>query len=372
MTYPLTTACCRCRARPRCAAISLFGDSFVYVIFKDGTDLYWARSRVLEYLSQVAPRLPRGARPALGPDATGVGWVYQYALVDRTGRHDLAQLRSLQDWFLKYELQRRAGRGRGRHGRRHGQAVSGGGRPAAAARLPPDAGDRSSEAIENANRETGGSVDRDGRGRVHGARHAATCKSVEDLRRIPLGGRRTRARRSCSRESPTSASAPRCAGASPNSTARARSAGGIVVMRHGENALATIEARQGAGSTSCKRGLPEGVEIVADLRPLGADPARGRQPERHADRGIHRRGAGVPGVPVSPALVAGGRDRTLPLGILDRLHRHAHQGINANIMSLGGIAIAIGAMVDAAIVMIENVHKHLEHEADNRRTAGSW
>ena len=137
VTYPLTTALLSVPGATTVRGYSFYGDSFVNVLFADGTDPYWARSRVLEYLSQATARLPEGVRPALGPDATGVGWIYQYALVDRSGRHDLAQLRSIQDWFLKFELQALDGVCRGRDHRRHGEAVPGGRGSAAAARLRP-------------------------------------------------------------------------------------------------------------------------------------------------------------------------------------------------------------------------------------------
>ena len=197
VTYPLTTTMLSVPGAKTVRGYSFFGDSFVYVLFEDGTDQYWARSRVLEYLNQVQGRLPAAAKPALGPDATGVGWIYEYALVDRSGTHDLAQLRALQDWFLKYELKAVAERGRGRDRRRHGAAVPGRRRSRAAPRLRPAAveGDRRDPRREPGNRRLGG---RAGRGRVHGPR-ARLSQVARRFPHDPGPGFRRRRRRCCCR-----------------------------------------------------------------------------------------------------------------------------------------------------------------------------
>jgi Cu(I)/Ag(I) efflux system membrane protein CusA/SilA len=357
VTYPLTTAMLSVPGATTVRGFSQFGESFVYVLFKDGTDLYWARSRVLEYLSQVLPRLPAGARPALGPDATGVGWVYEYALIDRSGQHDLSQLRALQDWFLKYELRTVPG---------VAEVASVGGMvkqyqvivdPARlrAFRLTLE---QVRTAIENANHETGGSViemaEAEYMVRVHGY-----IQGEKELRAVPLGV--------------TSSGAPillehvadirlgpemRRGIAELNGEGEV--AGGIIVMRHGENALATINAVK-ARLENLKKTLPAGVEIVpaydrSSIIERAVGNLRGTLIEEFIVVALvclaflyHLRSSLVVVI-------------TLPIGILVSFIVMKHQGINANIMSLGGIAIAIGAMVDAAIVMIENVHKHMEKE----------
>ncbi|MBI5612960.1 MAG: efflux RND transporter permease subunit [Gammaproteobacteria bacterium] len=357
VTYPLTTAMLSVPGAQSVRGFSTFGDSFVYVIFKDGTDLYWARSRVLEYLSQVIPRLPKGARPALGPDATGVGWVYEYALVDRSGRHDLAQLRSLQDWFLKYELRTVPGVSEvaavGGMVKQYQVVVD----PARlrAWRLTLDEIRR---AIENANQETGGSVieiaEAEYMVRTHGY-----IKSAADLRQVPLGVNST-GRAITLGQVAEIRLGPEMRRGIAELNGEGEVAGGIVVMRHGENALATIRAVR-AKLDSLKSSLPDGVEIVTTydrsaLIGRAVSSLTGTLVEEFVVVALvcfafllHLRSSLV-------AIVA------LPIGVLAAFIVMRHQGINANIMSLGGIAIAIGAMVDAAIVMIENVHKHLEHQ----------
>jgi Cu(I)/Ag(I) efflux system membrane protein CusA/SilA len=357
VTYPLTTAMLSVPGATTVRGFSQFGESFVYVLFQDGTDLYWARSRVLEYLSQVLPRLPRGASPALGPDATGVGWVYEYALVDRSGRHDLAQLRTLQDWFLKYELRTVPG---------VAEVATVGGMVKQYQVIVDPVKLRAyrltlmdlQRAIEKANQETGGSViemaEAEYMVRVRGY-----LQAKNELRAVPLGV--------------TSSGAPiqledvaeirlgpemRRGIAELNGEGEV--AGGIIVMRHGENALATINAVK-ARIETLKGSLPEGVEIVptydrSAVIKNAVNNLTGTLVEEFIVVAIvclvflfHLRSSLVVVV-------------TLPIGILVSFIIMKHQGINANIMSLGGIAIAIGAMVDAAIVMIENVHKHLEKE----------
>jgi Cu(I)/Ag(I) efflux system membrane protein CusA/SilA len=357
ITYPLTTAMLSVPGAQSVRGFSTFGDSFVYVIFKDGTDLYWARSRVLEYLSQVLPRLPRGAKTALGPDATGVGWVYEYALVDRSGKHDLAQLRSLQDWFLKYELRTVPG---------VSEVASVGGMvkqyqvvvdPARLRAWRLTLGDIR-RAIESANQETGGSVIEMAEAEYM-VRTRGYLKSIEDLRQVPLGVGSTGQAITLSQVADIRLG-PEMRRGIAELNGEGEVAGGIVVMRHGENALDTIKAVR-AKLDSLRSGLPPGVELVTTY-------------DRSAL--IQRAVANLTGTLIEEFIVVAlvcvaflfhlrsslVAMITLPLGVLVAfLVMHA-QGINANIMSLGGIAIAIGAMVDAAIVMIENVHKHVEHE----------
>ncbi|OGI40393.1 MAG: cation transporter, partial [Candidatus Muproteobacteria bacterium RBG_16_64_10] len=357
ITYPLTTAMLSVPGAQSVRGFSAFGDSFVYVIFKDGTDLYWARSRVLEYLSQVLPRLPRGAKPALGPDATGVGWVYEYALVDRSGKHDLAQLRSLQDWFLKYELRTVPGASEvaavGGMVKQYQVVVD----PARlrAYRLTLDEIRR---AIENANQETGGSVIEMAEAEYM-VRTRGYIKNEADLRSVPLGVGSAGQAITLAQVADIRLG-PEMRRGIAELNGEGEVAGGIVVMRHGENALATIKAVR-AKLENLKRSLPEGVEIVTTydrsaLIGRAVSNLTGTLAEEFIVVALvcfaflfHLRSSLV-------AII------TLPIGVLVAFIVMRHQGINANIMSLGGIAIAIGAMVDAAIVMIENVHKHIERE----------
>ncbi|TAM44588.1 MAG: efflux RND transporter permease subunit [Gammaproteobacteria bacterium] len=357
ITYPLTTAMLSVPGAQSVRGFSTFGDSFVYVIFKDGTDLYWARSRVLEYLSQVLPRLPRGARPALGPDATGVGWVYEYALVDRTGKHDLAQLRSIQDWFLKYELRTVPG---------VSEVASVGGMVKQYQVIVDPARLRAyrltladiRRAIENANQETGGSVVELAEAEYM-VRARGYIQSLDDLRAVSLGVGSAGQAITLGQVAELRLG-PEMRRGIAELNGEGEVAGGIVVMRHGENALATIDAVRGK-LEGLRKSLPEGVEIVTTY-------------DRSAL--IQRAVANLTGTlgeefivvalvclaflfHLRSALVA---MLTLPLGVLTAFVVMHYQGVNANIMSLGGIAIAIGAMVDAAIVMIENVHKHMERE----------
>jgi len=363
VTYPLATAMLSVPRAVSVRAYSMFGDSFVYVIFEDGTDLYWARSRVLEYLSQVIPRLPRAAQPALGPDATGVGWVYEYALVDRSGRHDLAQLRALQDWTLKYELRSVPG---------VAEVASVGGmvkqyqvvvdpQKLRAYHLTlPDV----RMAIERANQESGGSViemaEAEYMVRAHGY-----IQSLNDLRRIPLGvttgGTPIRLAQVADLRL-----GPEMRRGIAELNGDGETAGGIVVMRQGANALTTIEAVR-AKIASLQASLPEGVEIVPTYDRSGLI----ERAVRHLSGTLIEEFVIVALVctlflfHLRSALVA---IVMLPIGILTAFIVMQAQGINANIMSLGGIAIAIGAMVDAAIVMIENVHKHLERGSASGET----
>ena len=363
VTYPLATTMLSVPGAKTVRAYSFFGDSFVYVLFDDGTDLYWARSRVLEYLNQVQARLPPGASAVLGPDASGVGWIYQYSLIDRSGRMDAGELRALQDWFLKYELKTVAN---------VAEVASVGGMvrqyqvlldPARLAAYGI-AHSRVAEAIRKANQEAGGSVLELGEAEYM-LRASGLLQSLDDFRKLPL--------------------LSTDAGASvPNYVVRlgdvariqigpemrrgigeldgeGEATGAVIVMRSGKNALETIAAVK-AKLASLQASLPAGVQIVpvydrSGLIERAVENLGFKLLEEFAVVALvcliflfHLRSALV-------AIVC------LPLGILMAFIVMQHQGVNANIMSLGGIAIAIGAMVDAAVVMIENAHKHLERWA---------
>lgn len=357
ITYPLTTAMLSVPGAVTVRGYSFFNDSYVYIIFEDGTDPYWARSRVLEYLSQVASRLPPEARPALGPDATGVGWVYEYALVDRTGKHDLSQLRSLQDWFMKYELQTVPGVSE--------VATLGGMVKQYQVVLDPDrlrAYDlplsRIRMAIKHANQEVGGSVIEMAEAEYM-IRATGYIDNIEDIRNIPLGVNK-RGTPLLLKDVAEVRLGPQMRRGIAELDGKGEVVGGIVIMRFGENALRTID-RVKAKIEELKKGLPEGVEVVETYDRSGlinraVDTLKGKLVEEFIVVAIvcavflfHLRSALV-------AIIS------LPIGILVAFIIMYQQGMNANIMSLGGIAIAIGAMVDAAIVMIENVHKHIERE----------
>ncbi|MEH8145229.1 efflux RND transporter permease subunit [Aeromonas hydrophila] len=358
VTYPLTTAMLAVPGATTVRGYSFFGDSFVYVLFDDNTDLYWARARVLEYLSQVAPNLPASARPQLGPDATGVGWVYQYALVDRTGKHDLSQLTSLQNWFLKYELQTVEGVSE--------VATVGGMVRQYQVRVDPDKlrayGIPLSlieTAIKQGNQETGASVIEMAEAEYM-VRSNGYLKSVEDLKQIPLGTT-VRGAPLLLGDVADVVTGPQSRRGLAELNGEGEVVGGIIVMRYGENAQHTIDGVK-ARLAQLKSSLPEGVEVVtvydrSDLIQRAIDNLSGKLVEEFAVVVLvclaflfHLRSSLV--VVIS-----------LPIAILTAFIVMHLQGINANIMSLGGIAIAIGAMVDGAIVMIENVHKHMEREA---------
>jgi len=356
VTYPITTSMLSVPGVKTVRGYSFFGDSFVYVLFQDGTDQYWARSRVLEYLSQISARLPSGATPQLGPDATGVGWVYEYALVDRSGTHDLGQLRAIQDWFLKYELKTIPGISE--------VASLGGMVRQYQVQVDPDRLrnyriplSRVVEAIKAANQETGGSVIESGEAeymvRAHGY-----LETLDDFRNIPLTV--------SERGTPVLLSdvariqiGPELRRGIAELNGEGEVAGGVIVMRSGHNALEVINAVKDKLST-LKKSLPPGVEVVTTYD-------RSQLIERAVDNLTHKLIEEFIVVAlvclvflwhVRSALVA---VVALPLGILVSFIVMQGQGVNANIMSLGGIAIAIGAMVDAAIVMIENAHRKLEH-----------
>jgi copper/silver efflux system protein len=355
VTYPLTTTMLSVPGAKTVRGYSFFGDSFVYVLFEDGTDLYWARSRVLEYLNQVQVRLPPQAKTALGPDATGVGWIYEYAIIDRSGRNDLAQLRALQDWFLKYELKSVSN---------VAEVASVGGMVRQyqivldpdrlrAYNLPLS---RVIQAVRNANQEAGGAVLELGEAEYM-VRVRGYLRTLDDFRAIPvaLGDGGTPV---LLKDVARIQIGPELRRGIAELDGEGETVGGIIVMRQGKNALETIAAVK-AKIESLKPGLPPGVEIMptydrSDLIERAIAHLRDKLVEEFIVVALvciiflfHLRSSLV-------AII------TLPLGILIAFIVMRYQGVNANIMSLGGIAIAIGAMVDAAVVMIENAHKHLE------------
>ncbi|RQR67659.1 AcrB/AcrD/AcrF family protein [Burkholderia sp. Bp9126] len=365
VTYPLTTTLLGVPGAKTVRAYSSFGDAFVYVLFDDRTDPYWARSRVLEYLNQVQSRLPQGATVSLGPDATGVGWVYEYALVDRTGQHDLGQLRALNDWFLKFELKAVPDVAE--------VASLGGMVRQYQVVLDPDklraygiTQAAVADALGKANQASGGSVVElaeseymvrstgylrtldDFRNVVLRTNDAGTPVLLGDVARVQIG--------------------PEMRRGIAELDGRGEVAGGVIVMRSGKNALTTIDAVK-AKLADLKRSLPPGVEVITTYdRSQLIERAVGNLKDKLVEEFVivglvcavflfHLRSAFV-------AILS------LPLGVLAAFIVMRYQGVNANLMSLGGIAIAIGAMIDAAIVMIENAHKHLEafeHRFPDRR-----
>jgi Cu(I)/Ag(I) efflux system membrane protein CusA/SilA len=368
VTYPLTTTMLSVPGAKTVRGYSFFGDSFVYVLFEDGTDPYWARSRVLEYLNQVQSRLPAQARAALGPDATGVGWIYEYALVDRSGNLDLSQLRSLQDWFLKFELKAVPN---------VSEVASVGGMVRQyQIVLDPDKlrayaipHGKVIEAVQRANQESGGSVMELGEAEYM-VRASGYLQSLDDFRKIPLAttdaGVAVRLG-----DVARVGLGPEMRRGIADLDGEGEVVGGVIVMRSGKNALETIEAVK-AKLGKLKASLPAGVEIVpvydrSNLIKRAVDNLEHKLIEEFIVVAVvcaiflfHIRSALV-------AIVS------LPLGILIAYIVMSYQGVNANIMSLGGIAIAIGAMIDAAVVMIENAHKHIEawnHAHPGQRLAG--
>ncbi|MCW8327606.1 efflux RND transporter permease subunit [Photobacterium sp. SDRW27] len=355
VTYPLTTAMLAVPGAETVRGYSFFGDSYVYIIFNDDTDMYWARSRVLEYLSQVAPNLPPSAKPTLGPDATGVGWVYSYVLTDKTGQHDLSELRSLQDWFLKYELQTVDGVSE--------IATVGGMVKQYQVQIDPAklraynlTLQQINMAIQAGNQEAGASVVEVAEAE-HMVRATGYVSDVDDLKNLPL--------KVTEKGTPLLLGdiadinlGPQMRRGISEFNGEGEAVGGVIVMRFGENARDVIENVK-TKLAELQRSLPEGVEIVPTYDRSGLiDRAVENLYEKLLEEFIvvavvcalflfHFRSSLV--VMIS-----------LPIGILSAFIVMHWQGINANIMSLGGIAIAIGAMVDGAIVMIENVHKHIE------------
>ncbi len=367
VTYPITTTMMSVPGTRVVRGYSFFGDSYVYVIFEDGTDIYWARARVLEYLNQASADLPDGVVPRLGPDASGVGWIYSYALVDKTGRYDLAELRSLQDWFLKYELQ-------GVKGVSEVATVGGMVKQYQVVLNPEKLRaygipiSRIAEAIRNANREVGGSVIEMAESEYM-VRTRGYIGSLQDIEQIPIDVAQDGIP-ILLRDLAHVQIGPEMRRAVADLDGEGEITGGIVVMRYGENALTTIAAVK-EKLASLKSGLPDGVEIVETYDRSGLII---RSVENLTEKLLqelivialvclvflfHIRSSLV-------AIVS------LPLGILVAFVIMREQGINANIMSLGGIAITIGAMVDAAIVMIENAHKHLERAGANLSDDERW
>ena len=355
VTYPLTTAMLSVPGAVTVRGYSFFGDSYVYIIFDEKTDLYWARSRVLEYLSQVAPNLPPSAKPQLGPDATGVGWVYIYSLIDKTGQHDISQLRSIQDWFLKYELQTVPGVSE--------VSAVGGMVKQYQVQVDPDKlrayGIPLTQiqiAIQQGNQEIGASVVEMSEAEYM-VRATGYIQSVDDLNFIPLGVNNN-GTPLLLKDVADISTGPQMRRGIAELNGEGETVGGIVIMRFGENAQTTIDGVK-ARLETLKQGLPAGVEIV---------PVYDRSAliERAVDNLWHKLLEEFIVVAlvcmiflfhVRSSLVA---IISLPVGILAAFIIMHAQGINANIMSLGGIAIAIGAMIDGAIVMIENMHKHME------------
>jgi Cu(I)/Ag(I) efflux system membrane protein CusA/SilA len=372
VTYPLATTMLSVPGARTVRGYSFFGDSFVYILFEDGTDPYWARSRVLEYLNQTQSRLPPQAKPSLGPDASGLGWVYEYALVDRTGQHDLSQLRALQDWFLKYELKTVPNVSE--------VASIGGMVRQYQIQLDPDklraygiTHAKVIDAVQKANQESGGSVLELGEAEYM-VRASGYLSSIDDFRQIPLA---------------TSAGGvpvmlgdvarvqigPEMRRGIADLNGEGEVAGGIIVMRSGKNALATIDAVK-AKLAQLKASLPTGVEIVPtyDRSSLIKRAATNLEHKLLEEFIVVALICALFLFHLRSALVA---IVSLPLGILAAYTVMYYQGVNANIMSLGGIAIAIGAMVDAAVVMIENAHKHLEawhhrHPGEKISGAAHW
>ncbi|TNE81005.1 MAG: efflux RND transporter permease subunit [Gammaproteobacteria bacterium] len=355
VTYPLTTAMLSVPGAVTVRGYSFFGDSFVYVIFDEDTDAYWARSRVLEYLSQVAPTLPPSARPQLGPDATGVGWVYLYALVDRTGKHDLSQLRSLQDWFLKYELQTVPGVSE--------VSALGGMVKQYQVKVNPEKLRAFSiplshiqMAIQRGNQEVGASVVEMAEAEYM-VRASGYIQGIDDLANIPLG-LDVNGTPLLLKDVADIELGPQMRRGIAELNGEGEVVGGIVVMRFGENAQKTIDGVK-AKLEKLKAGLPEGVEIVTvyDRSGLISRAIDSLWKSLAEELAIVALICVIFLFHVRSSLVA---VFSLPLGILTAFTVMYWQGLNANIMSLGGIAIAIGAMIDGAIVMIENMHKHME------------
>ena len=365
VTYPLTTSML---AVPRTKVVrgySFFGLSFVYIIFEDGTDMYWARSRVLESINYVSGRLPQGITPTLGPDATGVGWIYEYALVDKTGKHDLAQLRSLQDWYLRYPLQTVEGVSEvasvGGYVKQYQVEVD----PNALLRynIPLN---KIRMAIKMSNKDVGGRLVEMAE-TEYMVRGLGYVQSIDDLNSIPVGvdanGTPIRLQDVAHIQI-----GPELRRGLVDLNGEGEVAGGVVIMRFGENALATIQAVR-AKLEELKAGLPDGVEIVPvyDRGDLIERAVKSLNTSLMQELIIvslvvilfllHARSAFV-------AII------TLPLGILMAFIVMRIQGLNANIMSLGGIAITIGTMVDGAIVMVENAHSRLAEASEKKTSEG--
>jgi Cu(I)/Ag(I) efflux system membrane protein CusA/SilA len=359
ITYPLATTMLSVPGARTVRAYSFFGDSYVYVLFDDKTDLYWARSRVLEYLSQARNQLPADVNPTLGPDATGLGWIYEYALVDRTGQHDLGQLRALQDWFLRYQLKTvpdvaevasLGGMERAWQVIPNPQALAA--RGITVAQLV--------DAVRTANGANGGSVIEQGEAELM-VRSEGYLRTQQDFENVLITANPNGVPVQL-RDVATVRRGPTFRRGIAELDGQGEVAGGIIVLRSGKNAKAAIEAVK-LKLDGLKRSLPAGVEIVPTYdRSQLIDAAVSNLWSKLLEEFLvvalvcvlflgHIRSALV-------AVVS------LPLGVLAAFVALHLQGVTANLMSLGGIAIAIGAMVDAAVVMIENAHKHLEHWRD--------
>ncbi|MDD4915797.1 MAG: efflux RND transporter permease subunit [Methylococcales bacterium] len=354
VTYPLATTMMSVPGAKTVRGFSFFGDSYVYVLFEDGTDLYWARSRVLEYLNQAQGRLPAAARTSLGPDATGVGWIYQYALIDRSGRHDLSQLRALQDWFLKYELKTLP----------NVAEVATIGGMVRQYQVEPDpvklasygiSLEQVAEAVNRANAETGGAVLELGETDLM-VRASAYLKSIEDFKTILI--KLANGVPVLLGDVATIRVGPEMRRGIVELDGEGETVGGVIILRSGKNARETIAAVKNK-LQMLKASLPAGVEIVTTYdRSLLIDRAVENLAYKLIEEFI---------VVALVCVVFLGHLRSslvaiaaLPLGVLAAFAIMRFQGINANIMSLGGIAIAVGAMLDAAVVMIENGHKKVE------------
>ena len=364
ITYPISSSLVAAPGVKYVRGQSMFGMSFVYVIFEDGTDIYWARSRVLEYLSSAKPRLPAGVEPTLGPDATGVGWVFEYALVDRTGKHDLQQLRALQDWNLRFALSSVEGVAEvasvGGFVKEYQVVVD----PLKLQAYGVTIRDVMM-AIQRSNQDVGGSV-MEVAGHEHVVRGRGYVKTKHDLETVAL--------KVNERGTPVTIAdvgavelGPEIRRGVAELNGEGEVVGGVVIMRYGENALNVIDAVK-ARLRELRPTLPEGVEIVptydrSQLIRASIDTLKRTLIEEMIVVAViiflfllHVRSAIVPIL-------------TLPLGVLLAFIPMGFQGLTANIMSLGGIAVAIGAMVDASIIIIENIHKKLdEWERDGQRT----
>ena len=361
VTYPLTTAMLAVPKTKVVRGYSFFGLSFIYIIFEDNTDMYWARSRILESLNYVSGRLPKEVNPTLGPDATGVGWIYEYALVDRTGKHDLAQLRSIQDWYMRYPLQTVPGVAE--------VASVGGYVKQYQVEVDPNALvtynitlAKIKRAIKRSNRDVGGRLIEMAE-TEYMVRSRGYIRSIADLKSIAVGvdahGTPIRLQDVANVQI-----GPELRRGIVDLNGEGEVAAGVVIMRFGENALATIQGVR-KKLDELKAGLPEGVEIVTvydrgDLIERAVASLNTSLMQQLAIVSLvvilfllHARSAFV-------AII------TLPMGILMAFIVMKWQGLNANIMSLGGIAITIGTMVDGAIVMVENAHKHLARAIDRK------
>ncbi|WP_421531899.1 efflux RND transporter permease subunit [Lelliottia amnigena] len=371
VTWPLTTSMLSVPGAKTVRGFSMFGDAYVYVLFEDGTDLYWARSRVLEYLSQVQSQLPAGVKASLGPDATGVGWIYEYALVDRTGKHSLADLRALQDWTLKFELKTVPNVSEiasiGGMVRQYQIVVA----PEKMRALNITHGQIVS-AVQAANKESGGALLEKGEAEYM-VRTTGYLRTLDDFRNVVIATRDGIP--VLLKDVATVGMGPEIRRGVAELNGEGEVVGGVVVMRYGQNALETLHAVKEKLS-ALQKTLPEGVEIVPvyDRSKLIEESVKTLTHKLLEEFAVVVLVCALFLFHFRSALVA---IVSLPLGILGAFVVMHYQGINANIMSLGGIAIAIGAMVDAAIVMIENMHKVLEqwrhaHPDEEPTSADYW